>query len=257
VQTSLRKFYVYEHWRPDQDICFWVGKGCGKRAYVFKRNRHYNSIVAKLHRLGMCVEVRLVASGLLESEALAIEVKQILFWQGVGMKLANKTYGGGGVSGLKHTSAAKKKISAAFLGKPLSREHVAKIIAANRKNRKPRPPLSKRARLRISNASRGNTYALGYRHTEEAKMKISNAGRGRIFSARRRALIGLSKIGNKNCLGRICKEETKRKISIAQLGKPRFNTEQKAHLSAIRKGRPWTLARRAAQDRKKILETLL
>ena len=25
-------FYVYEHWRPDKDTCFWVGKGKGDRA---------------------------------------------------------------------------------------------------------------------------------------------------------------------------------------------------------------------------------
>jgi hypothetical protein len=59
----MRKiFYVYEHWRPDKDVCFYVGKGKDGRANVFSRkNAHYNSIVAKLARLGMCVEVRLVA----------------------------------------------------------------------------------------------------------------------------------------------------------------------------------------------------
>ena len=25
-------FYVYEHWRPDHDECFYVGKGKGGRA---------------------------------------------------------------------------------------------------------------------------------------------------------------------------------------------------------------------------------
>ena len=25
-------FYVYEHWRPDKNVCFYVGKGKGKRA---------------------------------------------------------------------------------------------------------------------------------------------------------------------------------------------------------------------------------
>ena len=25
-------YYVYEHWRPDKDVCFYVGKGKGGRA---------------------------------------------------------------------------------------------------------------------------------------------------------------------------------------------------------------------------------
>jgi hypothetical protein len=30
---TAKKFYVYEHWRPDKDVCFYVGKGHGRRAY--------------------------------------------------------------------------------------------------------------------------------------------------------------------------------------------------------------------------------
>lgn len=28
-------FYVYEHWRPDKDVCFYVGKGSKGRARTF------------------------------------------------------------------------------------------------------------------------------------------------------------------------------------------------------------------------------
>lgn len=49
------KFYVYEHWRPDKDICFYVGKGKGRRANVmYGRGSHHERIQAKLKRLGMC-----------------------------------------------------------------------------------------------------------------------------------------------------------------------------------------------------------
>lgn len=99
---SDTSFYVYEHWRPDVDVCFYVGKGCGKRARRFKRGPHYNRIVKKLAALGMCVEVRMVASGLNESTAFAIEMDRISFWRAAGVKLANRTDGGEGVRGAMH-----------------------------------------------------------------------------------------------------------------------------------------------------------
>jgi hypothetical protein len=92
-------FYVYEHWRPDIDICFYVGKGRKKRAYNFKRNnRHHRHIVDKLSSLGMCAEVKLVQSGLSESEAFALEKTRIAFWLSSGVELTNRTEGGEGNS---------------------------------------------------------------------------------------------------------------------------------------------------------------
>lgn len=94
-------FYVYEHWRPDRDECFYVGKGNGGRAYKMRdRNLHHRAIVKKLSDLGMMVEVRMVASGLAENDAFSIEQERIAFWRSAGIDLANKTIGGEGVSGL-------------------------------------------------------------------------------------------------------------------------------------------------------------
>ena len=94
-------FYVYEHWRPDRDECFYVGKGKGGRAYKMRdRNLHHRAIVKKLSDLGMMVEVRMVASGIAESEAFRIEQERIAFWRAAGIDLANKTNGGEGTSGL-------------------------------------------------------------------------------------------------------------------------------------------------------------
>lgn len=33
----MNNFYVYEHWRPDTGVCFYVGKGKEKRAWDMKR----------------------------------------------------------------------------------------------------------------------------------------------------------------------------------------------------------------------------
>jgi hypothetical protein len=97
----MKKFYVYEHWRLDRDECFYVGKGKGGRAYKMRdRNSHHQAIMAKLSREGSGMEVRMVATGLTEDEAFLLEVERISFWRGLGIDLANQTYGGEGVSGL-------------------------------------------------------------------------------------------------------------------------------------------------------------
>ncbi|MHB8272506.1 GIY-YIG nuclease family protein [Bradyrhizobium sp.] len=107
------KFYVYEHWRPDTDMPFYIGKGVGNRAFRFKknRNRYYRNIVKKLENQGLCVEVKFVANNLSESDALALEIERILFWRERGIKLANLTDGGEGVSGLKHSKETKELLS--------------------------------------------------------------------------------------------------------------------------------------------------
>lgn len=133
-------FYVYEHWRPDTDTCFYVGKGKGDRAYRLKdRNDLHEKIVNKLSKIGMCVEIRLVVHGLSEDAAFEIERQRIAFWRELGVKLANFTDGGDGVSGLCHTLETRQKMSAkakgrpgvkSFLGRKHSEETKAKMRAA-------------------------------------------------------------------------------------------------------------------------------
>lgn len=115
-------FYVYEHWRPDKDVCFYVGKGKRKRAYSFVRGPRYNRVVKKLARLGMCVEVRLVHGTLTESEAFKIERERIAFWRSVSVELCNHTDGGDGTSGYKHSPATRAKIAAKATGRKASKE---------------------------------------------------------------------------------------------------------------------------------------
>ena len=71
-------FYVYEHWRPDLDQCFWVGKGTGDRAYRYKRNRDYDSVIRTLAWLGMRAEVRMVRSGLTVSPETRAKISATL-----------------------------------------------------------------------------------------------------------------------------------------------------------------------------------
>ena len=92
-------------------MCFWVGKGHGKRAHKLKRNHYYNNVVKKLAKNGMCIEVRMVSSGLSEGDAFSLEKARISFWRSQGIKLANLTDGGEGASGFKHSDDAKRALA--------------------------------------------------------------------------------------------------------------------------------------------------
>ena len=153
-------FYVYEHWRPDKNVCFWVGKGKGKRAYDFKRNDHYNKIVAKLARLGLCVEVRIVRGGLSEDMAHRLEIKRIQYWKLRHGELANITDGGEGTSGMVHPVSVRSKIGnrvreawkrpevmarhlETHVGRKHSPEHRRKIGDAHRGKKRPESAVEK------------------------------------------------------------------------------------------------------------------
>ena len=103
-------FYVYEHWRPDKGVCFYVGKGFGNRAYRLtkNRNKHHQNVVNKLFTMGVEVDVRIIAQNLTEESALSLEIERIVYWENKGVILTNITRGGEGVSGLKHTKETKE-----------------------------------------------------------------------------------------------------------------------------------------------------
>lgn len=105
-------YYVYEHIRPDNGTCFYVGKGRGKRAWCKTRNEHHDRIV---NNVGM--EVKIIAENLSEKEALDLERKTILNYldNGYGIDITGKrksaenkfltncTLGGDGSYGMIHT----------------------------------------------------------------------------------------------------------------------------------------------------------
>lgn len=122
------KAYVYEHWRPDLDVPFWVGKGTTFRYRVYKRNPHYNNIVAKIRAMWLNVEVRFVATNLSDDEAYCIEIERLAFWKEQGVILANKAVGGiGGMSGVKRSKESRAKQSATMTGRKLAPEHAEKM----------------------------------------------------------------------------------------------------------------------------------
>jgi hypothetical protein len=152
------QFYVYEHWRPDTDVCFYVGKGSGKRAWTLKgrRNKYHASIVSKLTANGMCVDVRIVSSNLSEMSAFDTERERIAFY---GRDfLSNMSDGGEGLS--NPSDEVRVKMSAKAMG---NKRNVGRKLSAE-------------AKAKIGAASIGNINMLGKRHSVKTKQRLSDIG---------------------------------------------------------------------------------
>ena len=214
-----RVFYVYEHWRPDLDLCFWVGKGKGDRAYRFHRNFHYNNVVKKLARAGLCVEVRLVRGEMSEASALDLERARIAFWRSAGVALTNYTDGGEGVSGLKHSAATRA------------------VIREKHKNQKIRHSPETRAKI-----GRANSVALAGRKNPVHGDKM----RGRKLSPEHRAKISAGMIG------RPVSPETIEKIRASNLGQTRTaQARENMRVAHLGKKTPLAVRRKMSEAQKR------
>ena len=179
------RFYVYEHIRLDTMKPFYVGKGCGKRAYTkARRNTYWKNIVSK-HGYFVCF----VAENIDEDLAFLIEVERIDQLRHIGVELANLTDGGEGPSGLSHTEDAKSRISAANRGLKRSVEAKKNLSIAKRnswKNTEYRKKMSEvnigRARS-VETKSKISSSMINMFSTPEAKKKASDVARKRCQNA--------------------------------------------------------------------------
>lgn len=125
----MAEFYVYVHRRPDSGAAFYVGKGRGDRAHrATSRNPHWRAIVAK--HGGPAVEM--VAHGVTEEFALLAEIEMIDVLRRRGVRLANLTNGGEGVSGFTRKQSPDEiaRRVAANTGRKRTPEQCARIAAA-------------------------------------------------------------------------------------------------------------------------------
>lgn len=230
---SELRFYVYEHWRPDSDLCFYVGKGTGDRAYRLRgRNAGHVAIASNLALLGMCIEIRMVASGLSEEEAIRLEEERISFWTSVSVKLVNR-YGVGNRS-VFMTEEVRQKLRIANLGKKLSPELRGRLSEIHKRigsvKRLPKShPHTEESKAKIGERHKGKIVSeatrdklrkinLGKRHSDETRALISQKVKGLKRSEETRRRIG------EGHRGHIVSEETRRKISATLRAKSNKET---------------------------------
>lgn len=233
-------FYVYEHWRPDKGECFYVGKGYARRANVmYGRNRHHLNIQAKLARLGMCVEVRMVAEALSEEDAFELEIERIAFWIADGAELTNLTAGGEGLANPPEETRALMR--AAKLGGKLTEEHKAKIGKASREalaDPAVRAKLScavRESHARPEVKEKLSKFQRERPRSKEQYEKTSAALTGRKLSPEHIAKMRVANTGRKQSASEIA---NRRAANTGKKRSPEFCARMKA---------AWTPERRAAQ----------
>ena len=168
----------------------------------------------------------------------------------------NMSAGGRGHLGRTLSEEHRANLSASSKGKPWTAAERA-AYETNGRN------VTTETRAKISKTLIGNTRTLGHALTKDHKAKISaalkgikrgpmsedhksnlsKAKKGKKLgpqSAEHKAKLSAALVGNTRCLGYKHTPETKAKISVAKMGK-----------STALKGKPWSAARRAAQEARK------
>jgi hypothetical protein len=109
----LSRYYVYLHIRQSDQRIFYVGKGCGSRAWNAKgRSKYWNNIALKCE-----YTVKIVAHNLLEKESLILEKRLISEFSD---SICNLTSGG---ESPVFSVESLKKMSESRKGKSFSQQH--------------------------------------------------------------------------------------------------------------------------------------
>jgi hypothetical protein len=224
----MHSFYTYM-WLREDGTPYYIGKGRDRRGFTSSSHCTHRP----KHKVRIFVQYW-------ESEEKAFEMEKwyiSLFGRkdkGTGI-LRNLSDGGEGSAGWVATEEFRSKLREAHLNNPLYIENLNKL----------------------------KTYWEGRKETEEHKRNIGDAHLGRKHTAEARSNMGAPK-GHKRCVGRKYSEETLRKMSEAQKGKPRgpHSVEHKQNISKAKLGvkkseearrnmvAAWEIRRKKAQNGK-------
>lgn len=129
---EINRYYVYLHKRTTDNSIFYVGKGCGSRAWnCHGRNKYWTNIKNK-H--GLTVEI--LFDNLSEEESLQVEVDVIKELKYFNYKLANFSSGG---DSPVFSEQSRKRMSEASKGVKKTKEH--NLAVSKAKTGKPVPAL--------------------------------------------------------------------------------------------------------------------
>jgi group I intron endonuclease len=225
--VNPNRFYTYAYLREDRTP-YYVGKGTGKRIYSKRKNISLPKDKSRIIFL---------KQNLTEEEAFKHEIYMIAVFGrkdlGTGI-LHNKTNGGDGISGFRHSEKSKNEMSKkrkgennAFYGKKHSPETIKRLS----KNKKGMVSVflgknhSQETKDKISNLKKGKYVGdknpmFGKTHSQEAKDKISEANTGRVVSIEVRNEMSKRVKGENNpFFGKTHSQEARDKISKANIGK--------------------------------------
>ena len=166
------EYYTYAYLREDRTP-YYIGKG--------EKNRIFNKSKGEIKPPKYKSRIIFLKQNLTEEEAFRHEKYMIAVFGRKDLKtgiLRNKTNGGDGVSGYKHTEETKILISKSHKGKKLSEEH-KKRVGDSLRGKKGKP-LSDEAKKKLSLSLKGRkVWNKGKTLSETHKQKISESSKGR------------------------------------------------------------------------------
>jgi len=226
--VNPNRFYTYAYLREDRTP-YYIGKGQKDRAY-----RKYKGEVNSPQDKSRII---ILKQNLTEEEAFKHEIYMIAVFGrkdlGTGI-LRNKTNGGDGISGFRHSKKSKNEMSKKRKGENnpfYGKKHLPETIIRLSQNKKGMVSVflgkthSQEARDKISKAKKGKYVGdknpmFGKTHSQETRDKISEANTGRSHSLETRRKISEKIKGENNPFyGKTHSQEARDKISKARKGK--------------------------------------